>query len=77
MTHWLGAPLAVKVAPPKQRGSYDVVAIAENVGPHLDPFADNALYGKASAVDDREDVLNVKNAACYDVLSHSFRFIHG
>jgi hypothetical protein len=63
MAHGSSLPFVILLATPDQRSSDHVVAIPKDVGPHVDGLSNNALDGKASIVEARINVLNVKRAA--------------
>ncbi|MGY4497462.1 hypothetical protein ACVWYH_001389 [Bradyrhizobium sp. GM24.11] len=63
MGHRFAPPFPVLLAAPDQRGADCGVAVAVDVGPHLNPIARDPLHGKAAAVDQRIDVFDQESAA--------------
>lgn len=63
MGHGLAPPVALLLAAPDQRGADPGVAVAVDVGPHLDPVARDPLHGKAAAIDQRIDIFDEESAA--------------
>ena len=76
-THRRALPVAVAFAPPQQRRGDHVVAVAKEVGPHLDRLADDAFDRETAAVDQRIDVFNVKRPADRGALNGLGCLIHG
>ena len=62
MGHRRAAPFAVLLAPPDQRRGNHIMAIAIDIRPDLDALADNALHGKAAAVDQRKNIFDMESA---------------
>ena len=67
-------PVAVALAAPHQRCGDDIVAVAIDIRPDVDPFAHDALHRKAAAIDDRINVFNMESAAVCDALDSSGLF---
>src|SRR5262252_5146696 len=51
-------PDSLAFPPPDERGGDDLVAVPENVGPHVDRLALDPLYRKATMLDARVDVFD-------------------
>src|SRR5262249_36361949 len=56
--HRRAMPTSVAFPPPDERGRDDLVAVQENVGPHVHRLALDPLYGVATLLDARVDVLD-------------------
>ena len=70
-------PFPIGLQPPDQRAGDLVMAVAVDIRPHFDAFADHALHGEAAAVDQRVNVFNMESAAGCSALDSLSGFVHG
>ena len=70
-------PVMVALETPEQRRVHDIVPVAIDVGPNLDALSDNALDGKAAAIDQRINIFDMESAANSGALDSLSCFVHG
>jgi hypothetical protein len=67
-------PLLLKT--PDQRHGDNIMSVAINIRPNINPFADDALHRKASAVDQRINIFNMESTTSSGALDGLGCFVH-
>ena len=77
MGHRLAAPFPVTLAPPQQCRRHNIMPVTIDIRPDFDGLSDDPLHGKAAAIDQRINILNMKSAAGRGALDSLSCFVHG
>ena len=70
-------PLPLLLKAPDQRAGDNIMSVAINIRPNINPFADDALHRKASTVDQRINIFNMESTTSGGALDSQGCFVHG